>query len=169
MNSLSLNSLLWQLLLNCSFFVFLLHIIYALFLTRLGMKASLVLPRWLMNALQYLLPAVFGLLSCDGKLQYTKSLYYTRSMIPFTIIFICIVFLRKGCPNFPHVFGKKKSSLGLLCIVQRILSFYFLYNLSSDSIFCLISPMLEKRLPILGIMHVLCLQSGRVLACSVAE
>ncbi|KMT08381.1 hypothetical protein BVRB_6g140600 [Beta vulgaris subsp. vulgaris] len=39
------------LLLNCSFFVFLLHIIYALFLTRLGMKASLVLPRWLMNAL----------------------------------------------------------------------------------------------------------------------
>ncbi|KAL2904857.1 hypothetical protein RDABS01_003567 [Bienertia sinuspersici] len=39
------------LLLNCCFFVFLLHILYALFLTRLGMKASLVLPRWLMNAL----------------------------------------------------------------------------------------------------------------------
>ncbi|KNA19426.1 hypothetical protein SOVF_061580 [Spinacia oleracea] len=39
------------LLLNCCFFVFLLHILYALFLSRLGMKASLVLPRWLMNAL----------------------------------------------------------------------------------------------------------------------
>ncbi|CAO2828443.1 unnamed protein product [Amaranthus hypochondriacus] len=39
------------LLLNCCFFVFLLHILYALFLTRLGMKASLVLPKWLMNAL----------------------------------------------------------------------------------------------------------------------
>ncbi|XP_057542637.1 uncharacterized protein LOC130821052 [Amaranthus tricolor] len=39
------------LLLNCCFFVFLLHILYALFLTRLGMKASLALPKWLMNAL----------------------------------------------------------------------------------------------------------------------
>ncbi|XP_021718273.1 uncharacterized protein LOC110686005 [Chenopodium quinoa] len=39
------------LLLNCCFFVFLLHILYALFLSRLGMKASLALPRWLMNAL----------------------------------------------------------------------------------------------------------------------
>lgn len=45
------NLLFWQLLLNCCFFVFLLHILYALFLSRLGMKASLVLPRWLMNAL----------------------------------------------------------------------------------------------------------------------
>lgn len=39
------------LLINCCFFVFLLHILYALFLSRLGMKASLMLPRWLMNAL----------------------------------------------------------------------------------------------------------------------
>ncbi|KAI3991810.1 hypothetical protein MKX01_038208 [Papaver californicum] len=34
------------LLLNCVFFVFLLHILYAVFLTRLGMKASLSLPKW---------------------------------------------------------------------------------------------------------------------------
>ncbi|KAJ8421300.1 hypothetical protein Cgig2_009118 [Carnegiea gigantea] len=40
-----------QLLLNCSCFVFLLHILYALFLSRLEMKASLRLPRWLANAL----------------------------------------------------------------------------------------------------------------------
>lgn len=39
------------LLINCSFFVFLLHILYGLFLTRLGMKASLRLPRWLEKAL----------------------------------------------------------------------------------------------------------------------
>ncbi|GAB2297103.1 hypothetical protein Dimus_031202 [Dionaea muscipula] len=39
------------LLLNCGFFVFLLHILYAVFLTRLGMKTSLSLPRWLENAL----------------------------------------------------------------------------------------------------------------------
>ncbi|GAB4840213.1 hypothetical protein Ancab_020978 [Ancistrocladus abbreviatus] len=39
------------LLLNCGFFVFLLHILYAVFLTRLGMKTLLVLPRWLANAL----------------------------------------------------------------------------------------------------------------------
>lgn len=39
------------LLLNCSCFVFLLHILYALFLSRLEMKASLRLPRWLANAL----------------------------------------------------------------------------------------------------------------------
>ncbi|KAK9750477.1 hypothetical protein RND81_02G200200 [Saponaria officinalis] len=39
------------LLLNCSVFVFLLHVLYALFLTRLGMKTSLTLPRWLDRAL----------------------------------------------------------------------------------------------------------------------
>ncbi|OVA18958.1 Protein of unknown function DUF2232 [Macleaya cordata] len=39
------------LLLNCVFFVFLLHILYAVFLTRLGMKASLSLPRWLEKAI----------------------------------------------------------------------------------------------------------------------
>ncbi|KAG9448682.1 hypothetical protein H6P81_008647 [Aristolochia fimbriata] len=39
------------LLLNCGFFVFLLHILYAVFLTRLGMKTSLALPRWLEKAL----------------------------------------------------------------------------------------------------------------------
>ncbi|XP_020572340.1 uncharacterized protein LOC110019110 isoform X2 [Phalaenopsis equestris] len=35
------------LLLNCGFFVLLLHILYAVFLTKLGMKASLALPGWL--------------------------------------------------------------------------------------------------------------------------
>uniref|UniRef100_A0A5B6YQT2 DUF2232 domain-containing protein n=1 Tax=Davidia involucrata TaxID=16924 RepID=A0A5B6YQT2_DAVIN len=39
------------LLLNCGFFVFLLHILYAIFFTRLGMKASLTLPRWLEKAI----------------------------------------------------------------------------------------------------------------------
>ncbi|KAI3885208.1 hypothetical protein MKW98_002600 [Papaver atlanticum] len=34
------------LLLNCVFFVLLLHILYAVFLSRLGMKASLSLPKW---------------------------------------------------------------------------------------------------------------------------
>ncbi|XP_076925342.1 uncharacterized protein LOC143588126 [Bidens hawaiensis] len=38
------------LLLNCSFFVFLLHLLYALFFTRLGMKASLRLPKWFAKA-----------------------------------------------------------------------------------------------------------------------
>ncbi|KAF6169063.1 hypothetical protein GIB67_038560 [Kingdonia uniflora] len=39
------------LLLNCGFFVFLLHILYAVFFTRLGMKSSLTLPRWLEKAI----------------------------------------------------------------------------------------------------------------------
>ncbi|XP_057961092.1 uncharacterized protein LOC131153074 [Malania oleifera] len=39
------------LLLNCGFFVFLLHILYAVFLTRLGMKMMLILPRWLQKAM----------------------------------------------------------------------------------------------------------------------
>ncbi|XP_043715156.1 uncharacterized protein LOC122663621 [Telopea speciosissima] len=39
------------LLLNCGFFVFLLHILYAVFLSRLGMKASLSLPKWLEKAI----------------------------------------------------------------------------------------------------------------------
>lgn len=39
------------LLLNCAFFVFLLHILYSLFLSRLGMKTSLTLPHWLQKAL----------------------------------------------------------------------------------------------------------------------
>lgn len=39
------------LLINCVFFVFLLHILYAVFLVRLGMKFSLRLPRWLDKAL----------------------------------------------------------------------------------------------------------------------
>ncbi|KAK9277763.1 hypothetical protein L1049_007310 [Liquidambar formosana] len=39
------------LLLNCGSFVFLLHILYAVFFTRLGMKASLSLPRWLAKAI----------------------------------------------------------------------------------------------------------------------
>ncbi|KAH9772091.1 Membrane protein [Citrus sinensis] len=38
-------------LLNSGFFVFLLHLLYSVFLTRLGMKASLRLPRWLEMAL----------------------------------------------------------------------------------------------------------------------
>ncbi|XP_010942225.1 uncharacterized protein [Elaeis guineensis] len=38
------------LLLNCGFFVFLLHVLYAVFLTKLGMRASLTLPRWLEKA-----------------------------------------------------------------------------------------------------------------------
>lgn len=39
------------LLLNCAFFVFLLHILYAIFFARLGMKDALTLPRWLEKAL----------------------------------------------------------------------------------------------------------------------
>ncbi|KAL0463671.1 UNVERIFIED_CONTAM: hypothetical protein Slati_0254700 [Sesamum latifolium] len=39
------------LLLNCGFFVFLLHLLYAIFFTRLGMKASLRLPKWLEAAI----------------------------------------------------------------------------------------------------------------------
>ncbi|KAK8965526.1 hypothetical protein KSP40_PGU003382 [Platanthera guangdongensis] len=39
------------LMLNCGFFVFLLHILYSVFLTKLGMKASLALPRWLEKAI----------------------------------------------------------------------------------------------------------------------
>ncbi|KAK2366271.1 hypothetical protein QL285_079670 [Trifolium repens] len=34
-------------LLNCGIFICLLHILYAVFLTRMGMKSSLKLPRWL--------------------------------------------------------------------------------------------------------------------------
>lgn len=41
----------WQLLLNCGFFVFLLHLLYAIFFTRLGLKASLRLPKWLEAAI----------------------------------------------------------------------------------------------------------------------
>ncbi|XP_062177342.1 uncharacterized protein LOC133882235 [Alnus glutinosa] len=37
-------------LLNCGCFIFLLHILYSVFLTRLGMKASLRLPRWIERA-----------------------------------------------------------------------------------------------------------------------
>ncbi|KAL2546308.1 hypothetical protein Fot_15792 [Forsythia ovata] len=39
------------LLLNCAFFVFLLHLLYAVFFTRLGMKDSLKLPKWLEAAI----------------------------------------------------------------------------------------------------------------------
>ncbi|KAJ4960876.1 hypothetical protein NE237_020786 [Protea cynaroides] len=39
------------LLLNCAFFVFLLHFLYAIFLSRLGMKTSLALPKWLQKAI----------------------------------------------------------------------------------------------------------------------
>ncbi|KAK1293149.1 hypothetical protein QJS10_CPB17g00500 [Acorus calamus] len=39
------------LLLNCGFFVFLLHILYAVILTKLGMRDSLKLPRWLEKAM----------------------------------------------------------------------------------------------------------------------
>lgn len=39
------------LLLNCAFYVFLLHLLYAVFFTRFGMKTSLRLPRWLENAI----------------------------------------------------------------------------------------------------------------------
>ncbi|XP_031478934.1 uncharacterized protein LOC116249802 [Nymphaea colorata] len=39
------------LLLNCGFFVFLLHMLYAVFISRLGMRFSLVLPGWLEKAL----------------------------------------------------------------------------------------------------------------------
>ncbi|KAF5727780.1 hypothetical protein HS088_TW22G01477 [Tripterygium wilfordii] len=38
-------------LLNCGFFVFLLHLLYSVFLTRLGMRGSLSLPNWLEKAL----------------------------------------------------------------------------------------------------------------------
>jgi hypothetical protein len=40
-----------QLLLNCGFFVFLLHIMYTVFLTKLGIKPSLRPPRWLEKAI----------------------------------------------------------------------------------------------------------------------
>ncbi|XP_016473170.1 uncharacterized protein LOC107795101 isoform X1 [Nicotiana tabacum] len=39
------------LLINCTFFVFLLHLLYAIFLTKFGMKATLRLPRWLAAAI----------------------------------------------------------------------------------------------------------------------
>jgi len=39
------------LFLNCGFFVFILHIIYTIFLTKLGIKPSLRLPRWLDKAI----------------------------------------------------------------------------------------------------------------------
>ncbi|KAG8366521.1 hypothetical protein BUALT_Bualt17G0088600 [Buddleja alternifolia] len=39
------------LLLNCGLFVFLLHLLYAVFFTRLGMKTSLRLPKWLEAAI----------------------------------------------------------------------------------------------------------------------
>ncbi|KAL4569284.1 hypothetical protein LXL04_024920 [Taraxacum kok-saghyz] len=39
------------LLINCCFFVFLLHLLYGLFFTRLGMKASLRLPKWFAKAI----------------------------------------------------------------------------------------------------------------------
>ncbi|KAK3015403.1 hypothetical protein RJ639_007475 [Escallonia herrerae] len=39
------------LLLNCGFFAFLLHLLYAVFFTRLGMKGSLRLPGWLEKAI----------------------------------------------------------------------------------------------------------------------
>ncbi|XP_022011613.1 uncharacterized protein LOC110911316 isoform X2 [Helianthus annuus] len=45
------ENILALLLLNCSFFVFLLHLLYALFFTRLGMKASLRLPKWFAKAI----------------------------------------------------------------------------------------------------------------------
>uniref|UniRef100_A0A7N0TTF7 DUF2232 domain-containing protein n=1 Tax=Kalanchoe fedtschenkoi TaxID=63787 RepID=A0A7N0TTF7_KALFE len=38
-------------LLNCGFFIFLLHILYAILLTKLGMRASFTLPRWLERAM----------------------------------------------------------------------------------------------------------------------
>ncbi|KAL5723432.1 hypothetical protein ACHQM5_006835 [Ranunculus cassubicifolius] len=39
------------LFINCGFFVFLLHILYAVFFARLGMRESLILPRWIEKAL----------------------------------------------------------------------------------------------------------------------
>ncbi|WOK92639.1 hypothetical protein Cni_G01330 [Canna indica] len=39
------------LLLNCGFFVFLLHILYAILLSKLGLKDSLALPEWLEKAI----------------------------------------------------------------------------------------------------------------------
>ncbi|KAK3031783.1 hypothetical protein RJ639_036935 [Escallonia herrerae] len=39
------------LLLNCGFFAFLLHLLYAVFFTRLGMRGSLRLPGWLEKAI----------------------------------------------------------------------------------------------------------------------
>ncbi|CAI0552708.1 unnamed protein product [Linum tenue] len=38
-------------LINSGFFVFLLHLLYSVFLTRLGMRTLLRLPRWLDKAL----------------------------------------------------------------------------------------------------------------------
>jgi len=39
------------LLLNCGFFVFLLHVLYTVFLTKLGIKPALRPPRWLDKAM----------------------------------------------------------------------------------------------------------------------
>ncbi|KAG7017148.1 hypothetical protein SDJN02_22260 [Cucurbita argyrosperma subsp. argyrosperma] len=38
-------------MLNCGCFMFLLHLLYSIFLTRLGLKTSLTLPRWLEKAM----------------------------------------------------------------------------------------------------------------------
>ncbi|XP_073036387.1 uncharacterized protein [Primulina eburnea] len=45
------ENILALLLLNCGSFVFLLHLLYAVFFTRLGMKRSLRLPKWLEAAI----------------------------------------------------------------------------------------------------------------------
>ncbi|PIN25933.1 hypothetical protein CDL12_01347 [Handroanthus impetiginosus] len=46
-----LTSTFWLLLLNFGFFVFLLHLLYAIFFTGLGMKSELRLPKWLEAAI----------------------------------------------------------------------------------------------------------------------
>uniref|UniRef100_A0A0D9VFF1 Uncharacterized protein n=1 Tax=Leersia perrieri TaxID=77586 RepID=A0A0D9VFF1_9ORYZ len=45
------ENILALLLLNCGFFIFLLHIMYTVFLTKLGIKPSLRPPRWLDKAI----------------------------------------------------------------------------------------------------------------------
>ncbi|CAN4121955.1 unnamed protein product [Withania somnifera] len=45
------ENILALLLINCAFFVSLLHLLYAIFLTKFGMKANLRLPRWLAVAI----------------------------------------------------------------------------------------------------------------------
>ncbi|KAK8617969.1 hypothetical protein V6N13_080869 [Hibiscus sabdariffa] len=48
---LELNIVIQQVLLNSASFVFLLHLLYSVFLVRMGMKTSLRLPRWLEKAI----------------------------------------------------------------------------------------------------------------------
>lgn len=54
-NFLALSNLSWwccmQLVVNCGSFVFLLHVLYAIFLRRLGLRGSITVPGWVERAI----------------------------------------------------------------------------------------------------------------------